>query len=287
MIAPAPAKQMYKSKGLLTNISYAPEGQHYTDVRNIRLKGMIYNTYKPWFVEPLLGPVDGNTLISVKGGGYTDTGYIRCKIRKSWGDEDIFPGPGIFQSSFLVKCTTTAQDYDDKVGGSLSIALDGQNWIEQLYFRHFKFYQRPIVTGFTPVTDSVVGGIKITVTGSGFLDDAALWYGIQPYCKFGNQIVNATIVSKTELSCITPKYPRVELATLSITFNKQNWHTGPGAFNFVAAPKCYTCKDSGTNPTGMIAINVDGVAGAGQGSTPWIFLYITSSAIAIAHTLRG
>lgn len=280
LVAVAPQMTLEKAIDLPVNISYAVDGQHFTDKTEAVVVGSYFRKFSPWFVDPLLGPIDGGTVITVRGTGYTDTGFIRCQMTSSWGEESVMPVPGSFQSDNLIQCTTRNHAYQDQTGAGLYIALDGESYTKQLYYRAFKFYNNPVPASFKPASDTIAGGLKITVTGTDF-PFGTVWYGMVARCRFGQLIVNATAVSATSLTCKTPKYPQPEETELYITFNGQNWHPTPAKFKFVAMPICYTCRDR-VGPAGFP------VAGAGRADQPgWQHLALVSTCVLLAIGMRG
>jgi len=223
------------------NISYAVEGQHYTDIAGIQAQGGYFGEFSVWWAEPYLGPVDGNTLVTVKGVGFRDTGYIRCMLTASWGTEHVQSAPGVYLSPNMVACMTSSQRDADSVGSDFSIALDSQNFKRQLYYRNYKIYLPPAITDFSPQEDYTSGGTVVTISGDQFVDDT--YYGRDAKCRFGTVVVNATVLSQYELTCVVPRYPRIETTELWITFNAQNWHEC-GQFVFLPPARCYTCRDA-------------------------------------------
>ena len=122
----------------------------------------------------------------------------------------------------------------------------------QKFFKNFKVYAIPAIEGIQPADDYTKGGATCTITGTDFVTTA--FFGREPLCRFGDMIVNATVVDETSLTCKTPQYPRVEETSVWVSFNGQNWHSSPVRFNFVADPICYTCQDA-VAPPGFVVFS--------------------------------
>eukprot|EP00163_Fabomonas_tropica_P011773 TRINITY_DN2265_c0_g1_i1.p1 TRINITY_DN2265_c0_g1~~TRINITY_DN2265_c0_g1_i1.p1 ORF type:complete len:2128 (-),score=551.89 TRINITY_DN2265_c0_g1_i1:181-6564(-) len=84
------------------------------------------------------------------------------------------------------------------------------------------------IASIFPLGGPAVGGTEVTVAGSGFQ-----FSGENLKCKFGNQTVIATYISKTRILCDTPPSNSSSAVTAQITVNGKDWSGGGTNFQFL------------------------------------------------------
>ncbi len=179
-------------------------------------------------ISPTCGPLNGGTEVKIYG-----TGFTKDRIFK-WGVQNIVPmesasfldyikedemsliQPSKFKIQRINILSPEAPDHLKTLGGLDYIALTQKTIIpvnDDVYDSNkyvstnneFYYYKQPYVQSFSPHGSIVSGGTKILVVGAWFQYKPE--YGVKPYCRFGDKIVEGEYLSTVRISCITPPYP--------------------------------------------------------------------------------
>ena len=169
-----------------TPVELTINDQQYTD------DNTIYHYYKPPFlfdVQPPVGPVEGNTTVTVVGSNFNNTGNITCKF----GHQEV---KAKLKSSSEIECTSPPFTNPGFV--NLQISLYPGLYSSPV---QFLFYKNPVVTDIFPNSGPLGGFTQIMVRGQNFIDlghNSAM-------CVFNStHHTNATVLSDTTILCDSP-----------------------------------------------------------------------------------
>jgi hypothetical protein len=209
------------------------DGQFYSSTQ---LAGSYFKQPKPLFLSVNLGPVDGSTLVTIRGTGFADTGLTKCRF----GTDDT-PRAAIFLSESEMACLTPTQS--TAVNKHVQLTFDGQTWIQQLSFEAYRFIHTPTVTSVTP--DSTAwSSAPINVTASGTSFPVAEAHGTKHLCRFGAIEMEGIRVEADSVQCLTPPNVYMEGSVeFAVSFNGLDWHKLPSGFSFTTPAKCWSCAD--------------------------------------------
>ena len=124
----------------------------------------------------------------------------------------------------------------------------------------FYYYHQPYVQSISPHGSIVNGGTTVLVVGAWF--DYKPEYGVKPYCKFGNKIVEGTFLSTVRIKCVAPEYdtPNVRVP-FEVSLNKQDF-TNSGIqftyYNDYTKAKFYSMEPSSGPDSGGTNIKIYG-----------------------------
>lgn len=121
------------------------------------------------------------------------------------------------------------------VGGPVYISLTKQNFLN--YFNHtelskpfeflhsnfeYYYYPQPYIQAINPHGSIVSGGTKIVVYGAWFQNMPK--YGVKPYCKFGDKIVEGEFISTVRIRCQAPPSdtPNIKVP-FEVSLNKKDF----------------------------------------------------------------
>ena len=182
-------------------------------------------------ISPVRGPAQGDTMISVHGEGFTDTGSLLvCHFG------DLATVPAIFNSSNLVFCVSPLVE-EARSTVELELSMDGGVYLTDNH-NEFSYYKTPhvVAIGLEYPSATVLGAQYLTIHGTEFA------YSPQLAVRFGFDDVVATasiIVSGDGMSpvtCFTPDVRRdARFPTdvfVEVTMNGQQYTADRVALNF-------------------------------------------------------
>ncbi len=73
----------------------------------------------------------------------------------------------------------------------------------------YYYYKHPYIQSFSPHGSVVTGGTEVLVVGAWF--DYKPEYGVKPFCKFGNSIVEGTFLSTVRITCVAPSSEKINV----------------------------------------------------------------------------
>jgi len=169
---------------------------------------------------PSSGPPRGNTLVSIWGARFTDTGLVTCRF----GSTIV---PGVVVSDQLVTCRTPVGQAGE-VPVSLSINMVDYT---SLSVTTFKYLDDLSVSSIDPTSGSYTGGTLVSVTGAGFRN-------AENVCRFGSSpgvIVPARWVANNELQCRAPA-GLPSIVTIEVSNNGQDFSQDGVVFEYFGEP---------------------------------------------------
>jgi hypothetical protein len=127
--------------------------------------------------------------VTVIGRDFDNVGSIVCKI----GSSDGLMIGRLLSSSAVLCALPPARGVGNV---TLEVSNNGVDFGSS--FVLFQYVSDMYVSSVTPSSDTMWGGLQVTVSGQGFEQEHALW------CKFGLETAKARTVSSTSLHCIVP-----------------------------------------------------------------------------------
>jgi len=222
---------------------------------SISLNGYDYSeqTYDIKFTDPIsvlkfhppCGPVNGGTSVRLVG-----TGFQRSKeMIFKWGVQNLVPlnTAGVLeeytdvdtslqrQTKFKVyKVTVKSPEAPNHLkthGGLDYISISklsffpGSDFISKFYSNQYihtnleyYYYKQPYIQSFSPHGSVVTGGTEVLVVGAWFQFKPE--YGVKPFCKFGNNIVEGTFLSTVRITCKSPPSEKINVKVpLEVSLN--------------------------------------------------------------------
>ena len=227
-------------------ISATPEEEH-------RVRFRFYSLGSRQGVElrqlrPHGGPTAGGTRVVLCGSGFSnDVGALLCQF----GSSQVI---GTWLTPEHIACTAPAFNESYDAGRALelssngatdvqvSVTLNGQQ--DALTGGAQYTYYRPVTSVYVskiyPLGGPRAGGTVVSLFGTGFRD---LNHGLGLRCRFGVDVVNATLQNELHMVCKAPRYAQTNAAPtcstfpqqLHISLNAQEWLPGreiPFEFQF-------------------------------------------------------
>ncbi|MFM7252046.1 MAG: IPT/TIG domain-containing protein, partial [Ilumatobacteraceae bacterium] len=140
-------------------------------------------------LDPLVGPVTGNTLVTITGTGFvtgatvTVNGIAATSVSVTSPTTITMRTPASTVTGAVNVQVTTA------VGNSSSTTGNGDAFTYQATL--------PTVASMDVLTGPVSGGTAVTITGTGFVANATVWFGTR-------QAGNVVVVSPTSITATSP-----------------------------------------------------------------------------------
>lgn len=218
-------------------------------------------------VEPKCGPLNGGTIVDFYGTGFDKKKEFVFK----WGPQNLVPMESASFLDYINESNKssfklTPQDiqkvnpqfkiekiqvkspeapfYQLTSGGVDYLAITKLNYFPSesyenkfspslyLHTKHeFYYYRQPYIQSFLPRGTVINGGTVVTVVGAWF--EYLPEYGVKPYCKFGDKIVEGTYLNTVRITCVAPVYdtPNVRV-NLCVSLNKFDWTCADQQFTF-------------------------------------------------------
>ena len=155
---------------------------------------VLFHYYHPpfvYFINPTIGPVTGNTTVTVTGSNFEDTGYVSCKF----GNIET---RGEFINHNELKCRSPPVDKPQTV--PLQVAVNPTEYSSGINTQ-YRYYDSPVISHIEPICGPERGYTQITVFGENF----PVGYSHDVKCVFNRQIfTNATVMSDSVIKCDTP-----------------------------------------------------------------------------------
>jgi len=143
-------------------------------------------------LEPLTGPINGGTIVTVRGLNFEGT-WNMDRIKCSFGGEVV----SAFQSTpHIIKCRTPPVISPRVVSVEISTNA-GIDFTDQR--AQYKYEEIRHVATVYPRVGPSTGETLVTINGGPFVN-----YTDTLLCRFGNQAVPATYVSIDALQCVSP-----------------------------------------------------------------------------------
>lgn len=139
-------------------------------------------------VSPSTGPIDGGSDVSVLGSAFHERSsalfYLHCRFNST-------SVPALFVSRREVRCSSP-----EMPDGHVEVAVTNNllDYVGDVFFE----YARVRVLRLHPHEGPVAGGTRVYIHGSNFPPG-------DTYCRFEALVVTATFISRSMLSCTTPR----------------------------------------------------------------------------------
>lgn len=210
-------------------------------------------------VEPSAGLRTGGTIVNVKGHSF-ESEPIFCVF----GEIVV---EAMLVSESLVRCMSPPADFPGNV--MLQVSIDGIA-TASTKSEPFYFFEPIFINSITPSLGSLKGGTTVLMIGQSFDVD-------QTYdCKFDNSFVNATVVSSSALSCVSPPslYPQIaqiavvlSMSKITVSLNRQSFEQSI-AFNFIEDPIIYDIQPTSCPLSGCSVVITGNFVGALADDSP-------------------
>ena len=202
--------------------------------------------------SPILGPVVGNTVVTMSGLGFigTQNTAIRCKFGmvESTTERTGAVNPVKYLTGSTISCVAPAQSVGTV---RVSVSLNGldSDFTRVELGALYRYHGPPKLSGRpTPSVGPTTGGTFITISGTSFLRG-------QLQCKFWtgaskgnlNKVVVADFLSSTSASCVSPPVIQSQLVSLSLSLNGQDFSPFflEDLFYYFPAPEIYKLHPPG------------------------------------------
>ena len=177
-------------------------------------------------ISPSTGPISGGTTIVVTGTNFLASTLLSCRF----GESTITSA--IYLNSTSIQCLTPVSALGAK-SFDVTVSNNGKDFSECNV--SFKYINEVKVTSIYPVYGSISGGTNVTVLGYGFEVDT------QYTCQFGmKQKVLATVVSKTEMNCVTLPSTDANLVEFKVLYERQSAVDFSFSYEFLLDPLAFT-----------------------------------------------
>lgn len=193
-------------------------------------------------IEPLFGPVQGGTLVSIRGEGFTFSSGLRARF----GSASV---PMTFVNAQELRCISPPSS-----AGEASVFFGDHDKTFASHQLIFDYTYGPIVSGLHPSRGSLAGGLKVNVSGHNFANSSKL------ACMFGDVgVVAATFVSDTQIQCETPAVTELAAEELEVSVNGVDFTSDGVIFNFIGTPAVLSSTPDSGSAIGGTVVLVEGV----------------------------
>ena len=201
-------------------------------------------------IQPPCGPRRGGTKVKIIGSGLKISNDYSLK----WGVQSLISMSDVkllkthkkdslkslrilsnYPLEEIEVIAPQASNKDFTLGGPDYISYSKRNYfpLDDYISKHFTskfyhsnyeyyYYHQPYVQSFSPHGSIVKGGTTVLVVGAWF--DYKPEYGVKPYCKFGNKIVEGVFLSTVRISCVAPEYDKENIRVpFEVSLNRQDF----------------------------------------------------------------
>ena len=126
----------------------------------------------------------------------------------------------------------------DYISVSKTNLLPLDDFLQQYYANNFihtnfeyYYYKQIYIDSYYPSSSMSQGGGKVLVIGAWFQNKP--YYGVKPYCKFGDKIVEGEYLSTVRIICdIPPSDKEFNRVTFSVSLNGEDWVDAEKPFRY-------------------------------------------------------
>ncbi|CAM9286748.1 unnamed protein product, partial [Phaeothamnion confervicola] len=232
-------------------------------------------------VEPASGPIEGGTVVTLRGTGFAGGGGGQATAASVAGTAVMVPFCrfGLLEvlatplNDTALRCT--APPAVERGAVAVTTFLRIPNSKKKVSFRtadvFFAYFYAPLVTMAVPGSGSFRGGTVVTLTGGNFSESAVIVVrfvlrdaAADAAGVAADLSVLATaveVLSATELQVVTPPCPaRLDgvAAEVEVSSNGVDFRRGGAFFHFVAAPQVTAVSPAAVSEHGGVAVIVHG-----------------------------
>eukprot|EP01032_Pedospumella_encystans_P014576 gene14576-16731_t len=221
-------------------------------------------------VAPVSGRLSGGDEIVVTGTGFSPLAALTCRI----GDVLL---PGIYQSESALRCVTPPH-----AAGAVSVTIianDVYAFVVEDKLS-FNYVANPTILALSPAASPLSGGVSVTVHGAGFAEAA------QPVrCYFGDTSVRATVVSDSEITCVSPSAVQDGPVPFRTTFGKIGRSSGSISFQYLRPVFVVSVAPSRGSTAGNETILMHGTGFVPTAATECVFGAVKVPARVVSDTV--
>lgn len=167
-------------------------------------------------MEPVHGPVRGQTRVTVRGFNFVQSSLMHCKFG------DLLEPMLEFVSSTEIVCMSPPRF---EHAGSVSLEVTNNNASFSDNGEQYRYDARVNVAVLAPKSGSTSGGTRVLVHGSNFVET-----GVQK-CRFGHSVVDAEFLNAGQLVCVSP--PQAEgRVPLEVSLNGVDYSFSNAEFEY-------------------------------------------------------
>jgi hypothetical protein len=165
-------------------------------------------------ISPILGPLDGGTLINVRAENIIQTSELVCLFNGTLGN-------ATYVNSTWIQCIAPTAHLPGNV--TVQVSVNGRDFSSDQVMYEYQVVINTLVSW--PSYSSAGGGMLLWISGNNFSPRSASLGTM--YCKFDEVIVQPTFINTTMITCTTPIHA-VGTVDLFVSNNGQTWiHVGP------------------------------------------------------------
>ena len=169
--------------------------------------GVLFTFDLPIAIEsvfPALASALGGVVVTINGANFVRSELLKCRFGET------APVSGTWLSREALTCVAPAHS-PGRV--TVEVSNNDVDFSSDFDVAHVEFHAEIALLSATPELGPVVGGTLVTVFGNSFpVATSAL------LCSFGGVHVSATVVSASELQCVSPPSERPEPVALDVTY---------------------------------------------------------------------
>jgi IPT/TIG domain len=192
-------------------------------------------------VYPNKGPLEGGQEITIYGEGL---GFVDSVTLGGSDCTEL-----VIIDSTEIKCTTPPGD-----AGPVNISIIGKARKTGLKADGYTYQDPPVVSSVSPTVGFASGGLLITITGTGFIDNEEEPISVK---IGGAPCLNINLVDSTTIECTTPVRSAGLKSIIITNFDGQS-ATLANSFTFNAAPKVTSITPSGGALAGGTSVTIVG-----------------------------
>ncbi|GLD93027.1 hypothetical protein PINS_up001619 [Pythium insidiosum] len=173
-----------------------------------------------WSLSPPLGPsLMANTVVTVYGSGFLNTVELNCVF-----DDALVPAT--WQSSSEIRCAAPRSR-----PGAMTVRVSNNGIDRSRDAASYRFVRDLSIARITPTRGPKQGGTPVFVQGRNFVNHTLL------ACRFGEEVVKATLLSSSLVVCVAPRQ-LVDLrvtkgsVAVEVTVNRQDYTTSGLQFTY-------------------------------------------------------
>ena len=192
-------------------------------------------------IYPNKGPLEGGQEITIYGEGL---GFVDSVTLGASDCTEL-----VIIDSTEIKCTTPAGD-----AGPVNISIIGKARKTGFKSEGYTYQDPPVVSSVSPTVGFAIGGLPITITGTGFIDTEEEPISVK---IGGAACLDINLVDSTTIECTTPARSAGLKSIIITNFDGQT-ATLANSFTFNAAPKVTSITPKGGALAGGTSVTIVG-----------------------------